>query len=455
MHYWYSIFVIILAALALPACSRGGSETDAAEAPIVEQVTQTTAELPTSAPPSTNESMTGDTQEVAPVEPVREVSTEPVDVQLALVADGFTSPVGMAVANDGSNTLYIIEQNGTVEKVAPDGTRLGTFLDVSRLMVRLNPAYDERGLLGLAFHPNYAENGRVFAYFSVPDSDAQHVGRVSEFTAIDGVADVATEAVILEVDQPFGNHNGGQLSFGPDGLLYLGLGDGGSAGDPEQNSQDVDTLLGGIVRIDVDAAVPYAVPASNPFTDGSGTPELYAYGMRNPYRFSFDSLTGDLWVADVGQNAFEEVNIVQAGGNYGWPIREATSCYNEANRNAPLDACANIDEMGNPLLDPVLEYDHGVGISVIGGYVYRGDQIDNLYGRYVFGDWSGVLFVGTPANNQWSWDYMTINGEIGVGAQVLGFGEDEVGALYVLTSNRSSPTGQSGNVWRVAQSVNQ
>lgn len=456
MRYWYLIVAGVIASASI-ACAAAGVNraTDSGDAPIIEQPFEQGVEA-TSPPPTSNLAESAEAepipeQVVEESDPERSVGAGPVEVQLELVAEDFTSPVALAVADDGTNTLYIVEQNGRVEMIAPDGTSLGTFLDVNDEMVNLNPAYDERGLLGLAFHPDYVNNGRVFAYYSAPKSGPNHVGRISEFTAVDGVVDNETERVVLDVEQPFANHNGGQLSFGPDGLLYLGLGDGGGAGDPQANGQDVDTLLGGIIRIDVDAARPYAVPASNPFTDGTGASEIYAFGMRNPYRFSFDSLTGDLWVADVGQNVYEEVNIVEAGGNYGWPIREASSCFNEGNANQPLDACANTDAFGNSLLNPVLEYDHGIGISVIGGYVYRGDAINNLYGRYVFGDWNGSVFVGSPNGSQWSWEYMTINEQIGVGANILGFGEDENGELYILTSGRTSPTGRSGVVWRIVQ----
>lgn len=454
MRYRYVLITSLVLASGILACSGLRSVTSAGsgEAPIVdnpnEQVVQATAP-PTTAPVEDPAQVDNDAEPTAD-SGMREVGSGPVDIRLELVAEGFTAPVALAVANDGTNNLYIADQNGNIDKIAPDGTDLGRFLDVDDLIVNLNPGYDERGLLGLAFHPEYADNGRFFVYYSAPSNAGNHIGRVSEFQAVDGDGDIDSERIVLEVSQPYANHNGGQLSFGPDGYLYLGLGDGGSAGDPDANGQDITTLLGGIVRIDVDSAVPYAIPADNPFANAGGAAELYAFGMRNPYRFSFDSLTGDLWVADVGQNVYEEVNIVQTGGNYGWPIREAASCYNDGNRNAPLSSCASTGSDGSALLDPVLQYDHGVGISVIGGYVYRGEQIDTLYGRYLFGDWNGIMFVGTPADSQWSWDFVTIDGNVGVGGQILGFGEDETGELYVLTSERPSPTGDTGKVWRVA-----
>ena len=310
--------------------------------------------------------------------------------RLVPVADGLVRPVGVVAAGDGSGRLFVVEQRGTVVALSPDG-RATRWLDLQGR----TRAQGERGLLGLAFHPGFADNGRVFVHYT----DRNGRTTLSELRADPDAerVDAATEVVLFTLDQPYGNHNGGQIAFGPDGHLYLGLGDGGSGGDPLNAGQDLGTPLGALLRFDVDAAGPgeLRVPADNPFVDAEGArPEIWAYGLRNPWRFHFDTRTGDLWIADVGQNAVEEVNLQPAGSrggvNYGWRVVEGDRCFD------PRDGCDL-----EAFVAPVLTYTHasGWGRSITGGVVPYGDAAPSLRGRYLFGDFvSGRVFVadGNP-----------------------------------------------------------
>jgi len=347
---------------------------------------------------------------------------EEVSVTLEPVAEGLEQPTGVTNAGDGSGRLFVTQQTGQARVIEGGEVRETPFLDLSDEV----STGGERGLLDLEFHPDYAENGRFFVHYS----DLQGDTVVSEFRVSEdpNVADPNSERVLLTVPQPYPNHNGGELAFGPDGYLYIGLGDGGAGGDPEENGQDPSTLLGAVLRIGVDGEEPYTIPADNPFASGEGgAPEVWAYGLRNPWRFSFDRETGDLWIADVGQNAFEEVNLQSAnsagGENYGWDIMEASSCFNEENAEEPLESC---DQEGLTL--PVLEYPHSEGQSVTGGFVYRGEAIPALVGTYVFGDFvSGTIWGGVSSEDgTWSREEL-----LSAGFPVVAFGEDEAGELYV------------------------
>src|SRR3989442_127947 len=289
----------------------------------------------------------------------------PVALQDAFAGVRFQAPLQVLQA-PGEGRFFVVEKGGTVRTVS--GSAASTFLDIH---TRVNSAPAEAGLLGLAFHPNWTQNHQVFLNYTA-FSAASPVNlrtTISRFTSADGGAtlDPASEQVLLTVEQPFENHNGGGVAFGPDGLLYLGLGDGGSAGDPSGNAQNPARLLGKLLRIDVDSGTPYAIPPSNPFASGGGRGEVYAFGLRNPWRFSFDRATGALWLADVGQDTWEEVDIIVSGGNYGWSPREGTHCYPPG-----TSSCAG------PYLDPVVEYSHAEGASITGGYVYRGAALPRL-----------------------------------------------------------------------------
>jgi glucose/arabinose dehydrogenase len=360
------------------------------------------------------------------------IDFDPNTLQINLWASGFTRPNQITNAGDGSGRLFVVEQGGRIWILDRDGSRLpNAFLDIS---ARISPeannlsTYTERGLLGLAFHPDYAENG----YFYVNYTDTSGVSVVSRFSVSaesPDMADPASEMIILRQQQPFANHNGGWLDFGPDGYLYISIGDGGSAGDPQRNAQNLQTWLGKILRIDVDSAEPYAVPEDNPFVGTTGIlPEIWAYGLRNAWRNSFDRQTGDLYIADVGQNQWEEVNFQPAdsagGENYGWDWMEGSRIFEG---NPP-----------SPVVMPFAEYNHTEGVSVTGGYVYRGEAIPGLQGVYLYGDFgTGTIWSAYREGDEWRIGYFKRN----TGINIASFGEDEAGELYVVH--------YSGSIWRL------
>lgn len=349
-------------------------------------------------------------------------SPPPGSLRMTLVASGLSGPV-LLTAPPGDERAFIVEQPGRILILA-DGQVAGTpFLDIADRVLDGG----ERGLLGLAFHPDFAANGRFYVHYTRAGG-ASRIARFEVGTDPD-LADPASEAVVLEVEQPFSNHNGGMLEFGPDGLLYIALGDGGGGGDPQGNGQDTSTLLGSLLRIDVDAAEPYAIPAGNPFPPGGpDRPEIWAWGLRNPWRFSIDPVAGRLWIGDVGQDRVEEIDrqpLAAAGINYGWNIMEGHSCFGAA-------AC---DRTGLAL--PLLEYDHAQGCSVIGGYVYRGPSPE-LEGLYFYSDYCAGFVRSVPEHATAPTPVEWGTPELG---QVLSFGRDAGGALYVLTA--------AGAAWRI------
>jgi len=338
-------------------------------------------------------------------------------VNLRPVVEGLDRPVVVAHAGDGSGRLFIVQQGGAI--LIFDGTQLlpAPFLDLSSLV----SSGSEQGLLGLAFHPNYETNGFFYVNFTDVSGDTQIV-RFSVSVDPD-VANPASAVPLLSVDQPFANHNGGQLAFGPDGKLWIGLGDGGSAGDPGDRAQSGNALLGKILRIDVDQGDPYGIPLDNPFVaDAAVRDEIWAVGLRNPWRFSFDRLTGDLFIADVGQNAWEEVSfepVTSSGGrNYGWRRMEGAHCFN------PPNNCND-----GSLVLPILEYSHALGCSITGGYRYRGAEMPEQFGTYFYGDFcSGTIWGGTENVETGAW---TATELLDSDASISTFGEDEQGELYV------------------------
>jgi glucose/arabinose dehydrogenase len=410
-------------------------------------------------------------------------------VTLRLVADGLTSPVTLVPANDRSRRLFVVDQVGQIRILRPDGTLAPEpFLDISDRMVELRTDFDERGLLGLAFHPGYAKNGRFFVYYSAPLREGAPAGfnttsTISEFRVSrsdPNRADPASERVLLEMDKPQFNHNAGTILFGPrDGYLYIAIGDGGGAHDiglghvedwyPDNaggNGQDLtQNLLGSILRIDVDRGRPYGIPRDNPFVGKEGLDEIWAYGFRNPYRMSFD-MRGrhDLLVGDAGQGSWEEVSIARRGGNFGWNVKEGTHCFDAENPPVSPAECPSTDPEGDPLIDPVIEYQNiaqpgGLGVVVVGGHVYRGRDLRGFQGRYIFGDWSrnfdepdGTLFVATPRpRGLWQLQELRVrNGTDGrLGRYVLGFGQDQRGEVYLLTTDNTAPAGTTGKVFRL------
>ncbi len=335
-------------------------------------------------------------------------------IRLTRVVGGLDAPVHLTHAGDRSGRLFVVEQGGVI-RIIRDGRLLPRpFLDISARVI----SGGEMGLLSVAFHPRFASNGRFFVNYTANGERLRTV--IAEYRASEGDPNVAgrTERVLLTIDQPYRNHNGGLNLFGPDGMLYIGMGDGGSGGDPHNNGQRLETLLGKMLRIDVDGASPYRVPPDNPFVGrAAARGEIWAYGLRNPWRFSFDRANGRLFVADVGQNAWEEIDLVERGGNYGWRIMEGGHCFRQ-------DEC---NRAGLAL--PIAEYGREGGCSVTGGFVYRGGRIRELVGRYLFADYcSGRLWVLTEGTaGRW-----TMSTLLDSGLRVSSFGEDQDGELYVL-----------------------
>jgi glucose/arabinose dehydrogenase/plastocyanin len=393
------------------------------------------------------------------------------EVGLNLVAQGFVSPVAFVSAKDGTGRMFLVDQIGVIKVIDSQGQVLD-FLDLRNRLAAITPAYDERGLLGLAFHPDFKDNGRFFVYYSAPlrsgaPSGWDHTSVLSEFSVSDNnpnMADSGSEKVILRIDEPQSNHNGGHITFGPDGYLYIPLGDGGQANDVAPghseigNGQDKSTLLGKILRIDIDDS-PYSIPQDNPFVGKDGLDEIFAFGFRNPYHISFDEGgSHELFVADVGQNLWEEVDIVTKGNNYGWNIREGKHCFNPEDPDQSPAECSLIGLGGETLSDPVIEYGRTFGVANVGGYVYRGELIGGLKGNYVFADWSkgfdagdGSLFAATEKDGEWSFRELKISGKEDGRLRLFikGIGQDEENELYVLTSEVLGPNGTSGKIFKI------
>ncbi len=341
-------------------------------------------------------------------------------LQFETVATGLPTPVSITHAGDGSGRLFIVLQEGRI--LIHDGAQIlpAPFLDLSSKVSSCAGGCGERGLLGLAFHPDYAANGRFFVHYTNQAGHSQ-VARY-QVSADPNVANARSGRTILRVSQPFANHNGGQLQFGPDGYLYIGLGDGGSAGDPGNRAQNPRNLLGKILRLDVNGRARYAIPPDNPFVGIRGARrEIWALGLRNPWRFSFDRLTGDLYIADVGQSNREEVNFQPAGSpggeNYGWRRMEGSRCFNPA---------ADCDD--GSLSPPIAEYDHTLGCSVTGGYVYRGSAVPNLAGSYLYGDFCTGVVWGARLDPLSGWTTTVLDDTAFL---ISTFGEDQAGELYV------------------------
>jgi glucose/arabinose dehydrogenase len=402
-------------------------------------------------------------------------------VGVELVAEGLTSPVAMASPNDGTGRLFVVDQAGTIRIIGSDGQLMADpFLDLSGLIVPLRAEYDERGVLGLAFHPDYADNGRFFVYYTTPlRSDApagyDHTNTLAEFSVSadnPNMGDLGSQKTVWQIDQPQFNHDSGHITFGPDGYLYIPIGDGGGANDVDMghtpdigNGQDLSEPHGSILRIDVNGNPgDYTVPSDNPFVGQDNvSPEIYAYGFRNPYHISFDmGGNHELFAADAGQDEYEEVDIVTAGGNYGWNIKEGTHCFNPENAEQELETCPTDSPDGKPLINPVIEYSHDeVGVVVVGGYIYRGSELSDLEGYYIFGDYNkadseaadGTLLWAEAGDSgaMWEWGELKVGGMPNerLGAHVLGFGQSDNGDLYVMTSMNSGPSGDTGKVWKL------
>lgn len=400
-----------------------------------------------------------------------------IQISLDPVMSGLTSPVGLTQPDDGTNRLFITDQVGRV-RIVENGTPLGTpFLDVAGRLVALNAGGDERGLLGFAMHPNFTTNPKVYTYTSEPDSGAatftfpggatpNHQSVIAEWQVSTGnpnVVNTGSRRELLRIDQPQSNHNGGAMHFGADGMLYIALGDGGSGDDTgnghsaQGNGQDITNIYGSILRINVDGSNSsngqYGIPAGNPFVGAAGVDEIFAYGLRNPYSFSVDLANGDLYVGDVGQGKIEEIDKVTLGGNYGWRLKEGSFFFDPNGASGGFVTDIPVEPVPANLIDPIVQYDHDEGVSVIMGSLYRGAGMPGLVGSLVFGDFrdgsSGRLFYSQSGG-------LIQEFRIGPSDQPLngvlkGFGQDRNGELYACVSGQTGPSGTTGVVYRLVQ----
>jgi len=418
----------------------------------------------------------------------------PSDVQpnLQLIASNLVSPLSVIECPDGTKRLFIVDQAGKIYIVPNGGTMITTaFIDLTAQMVALSAAYDERGLLSMAFHPNYSTNGKFYVFYTAlprpggPGTGWNNLTRISEFkvsAANPNLADMSSERIILEADHPQGNHNGGTLAFGPDGYLYISIGDGGGSNDVGNghvadwyltnaggNAQNIwANLMGKILRIDVNSGSPYSIPADNPYaTSTYAKKEIYAFGFRNPYRFSFD-MGGNhgLYVGDAGQVLYEEIDLVVKGGNYGWNVKEGQICFNTDDNTQARASCPLTDTAGNPLVDPVIVIKNkahpdgsGVATTIVGGNVYRGGSFPQLQGRYIFGIFSqgnmnvadAKLYVAnTGGSGMWNYDVLTPKDyQTNLGYYLKGFGQDLSGEIYVAVSSVLGLSGTNGKVFKL------
>ncbi len=403
-----------------------------------------------------------------------------IAIQLETIATGLTAPIGIAAPDDGTNRLFIYDQAGFAHIIENGSLLSQPFLDVSGRLVSLGVSgpgsFDERGFLGMALHPDFSTNGKVYTYTSEPVSATadfvvtmtgtpNHQSVIAEWVVSSTDAnqvDTSTRRELLRVDQPQFNHDGGTLRFSPvDGYLYIALGDGGNANDegdghsPGGNAQNNENIWGSLLRIDVDgndsANGQYGIPADNPFVGSAGVDEIYAYGLRNPFLFSFDSTTGDLYAADVGQNDIEEIDIITSGGNYGWRLKEGTFFFDPAG----FVTTEPVEPLPSGLSDPIAEYDHDEGLSIIGGFVYRGTEIPSLEGLYVFGDFgssfstpNGRLFYLDSSDEIMEFQYGSDDTQT-PDIWIKGFGEDLDGNIYVCGSTEIGPFGSTGVVYKI------
>lgn len=347
----------------------------------------------------------------------------PYDAVLAFPGLSFTRPVDFQHAGDTTNRIFVVEQDGIISVFPNTGSVSSKeiFLDITDLV---DDGGNEEGLLGLAFHPDYETNGYFYVNYTATGPNRTVIARFTVSSTNPNQADEATRLVILEFDQPYSNHNGGQVSFGPDGYLYIATGDGGSGGDPQGNGQNRSTLLGKILRIDVDNPSDgneYGIPADNPFAKNTSgyREEIYAYGLRNPWRFSFDASNGRLWTGDVGQNKYEEIDIIEKGGNYGWDVMEGKHCFE------PSSDCNT-----SGLKLPIWEYGRDQGISVTGGFVYRGSTLPELKGKYMYADFG--------SGRVWALDYTNMSKPVNTEIHhaefnISAFGVDQNNELYICS----------------------
>jgi glucose/arabinose dehydrogenase len=351
-----------------------------------------------------------------------------------------------AMAFPGNGTIWIAEQTGKIRLFKNGKLSDVPLLDVSSKLPKLNNGYEERGLLGIALHPKFKVNRKFYVFYSMPtEGKFNHKDVVAEYTVAANGVEVEQKSgrIIISADKPDGNHNGGAVQFGPDGYLYISFGDGGGQGDKHGeigNGQSLNTLLGKILRIDVNSDSAYRIPKDNPFVNQPGTKgEIWAYGFRNPYRISFDRTSGQLFVGDVGQDTWEEVDIIRKGGNYGWRMMEGNHCYN------PETGCEI-----KGVIKPIAEYNHREGVSITGGYVYNGKTIPVLKGKYFFADWTGPTFYLKKVGENWQRGKVVLK-NLPLGMKITGFGEDATGELYMLTNPDTGPGNKMGSIYKISK----
>jgi glucose/arabinose dehydrogenase len=424
------VFISFSLCLILTACipSAGVPSADAPIGSVTSEVSPTVAQ----AAPAEAQSLPSQTATAGPIylpavtkNATPTPTSAPVAAAWTQVATGLADNDGIVSAGDGSGRLFVVMRAGSIRVIQNGQVAAAPFLDIH---AKVNSSSSERGLIGLTFHPNYKSNG--YFYVNYIDLSGNTVIARFKVSADANHADPASETDLLHVQQPYANHNGGSLAFGPDGFLYIGLGDGGGQGDPNGNAQNVNSLLGKILRIDVDHGSPYAIPAGNPFAAGGGRPEIWVYGLRNPWKFSFDAGSGDLFIGDVGQDLYEEIDYLAAGSpggnNFGWNYREGLHPY----KGTPP---ANL-----VFTDPVFEYDHGQGCAVIGGPVYRGSALAGWQGTYLFGDYcSGKIWGLRNVGGKWQGSLLFTTAY-----SITAFGADEQGEIYL--------TDQKGAVEKLA-----
>lgn len=396
-------FVIATLLLLLTACSAATSPTNAPAE---------TAGPPLEPQPTINTQTPTLTPEPTAVQLPEPTLPDPASATWVEVASGFLRPLLVTHADDGSGRLFVVEQDGRILVVQNGDPLPEPFLDIDE---KVGSDGTEQGLLGLAFHPDYETN--AFFYVNYTDVNGDTVVARYNVSGDPNIADANSESILLQVDQPYPNHNGGHLAFGPDGFLYAGLGDGGSQGDPHGNAQSLDTLLGKLLRIDVNSGSPYGIPADNPFGD-----EIWAYGFRNPWRFSFDQATDDLYIADVGQATWEEIDFlpggIAGGANFGWNYFEGRHAYE------------GTPPAGTQLIEPVAEYEHGSArCSVTGGHVYRGAKLPAWQGVYIFGDFCSGEIWGLVQHSSGNWEMQVL---YDTGYLITSFGLDQAGELYLV-----------------------
>lgn len=369
----------------------------------------------------------------------------PITLGAQPLVTGLQAPLDMAFAANGD--VLVAEQMGKIRLVKNGKLADAPLLDIKSKLLPINESFDVRGILGFTINPRYASNRKVYVFYCAPTTTPKfdHKDVVAEYTLSSNSTPVDANSgrVIFSVDMPQSGNNGGCIRFGPDGYLYVSMGDGGGGGDKHGiigNGQDKNTLLAKILRINVNSDSAYTIPKDNPFVGQSGVkPEIWAYGLRNAWRFSFDKATKQLFSSDVGEGALEEIDIIEKGANYGWRIAEGTNCFNPK---------LNCDFTGT--VKPIAEYNHTSGICIIGGYVYNGKQLPDMKGKYFFGDWTGPIYYIQKTGDEWQRGKVTLK-NYPENLKITSWGEDTAGEIYVITSPDTSPSNTKGTIYKIVK----